>query len=158
MHAQLSRRTDTDRAFEWHSQGKFDGIAPAAKAAVRRLASHFCLWTSRSNNPKGMYMKSAILKVAAAAAVVTLAGCTDLKPLQAQVDDLKSQVGRLQSELASAKSAADSANSTAQSANQAASGAQSTANQALAAAQASQSCCDATNEKIDRMFRRSISK
>ncbi|MBC8028469.1 MAG: hypothetical protein H7Y89_20950, partial [Steroidobacteraceae bacterium] len=28
----------------------------------------------------------------------------------------------------------------------------------LAAAQASQSCCDATNEKIDRMFRRSISK
>jgi hypothetical protein len=27
-----------------------------------------------------------------------------------------------------------------------------------AAAQASQSCCDATNEKIDRMFRRSISK
>jgi murein lipoprotein len=122
------------------------------------LASHFCLWTFRSNNPKGMYMKSAILKVAAAAAVVTMAGCTDLKPMQAQVDDLKSQVGRLQSELASAKSAADSANSTAQSANQAASGAQSTANQALAAAQASQSCCDATNEKIDRMFRRSISK
>ncbi|MEY3136937.1 MAG: hypothetical protein RL580_669, partial [Pseudomonadota bacterium] len=44
------------------------------------------------------------------------------------------------------------------SAASAANGAQSTANQALAAAQASQSCCDATNEKIDRMFKRSISK
>lgn len=115
---------------------------------------------SRTNNPEGdLCMKSAIVvKVAAAAVVTVLAGCTDLKPLQAQVDDLKGQVSRLQSDLASAKSAADSANSTAQSANQAASGAQSTANQALAAAQASQSCCDATNEKIDRMFRRSVSK
>jgi outer membrane murein-binding lipoprotein Lpp len=112
------------------------------------------------NNPEGdLFMKSAIVvKLAAAAVVTVLAGCTDLKPLQAQVDDLKGQVSRLQSDLASAKSASDSANSTAQSANQAASGAQSTANQALAAAQASQSCCDSTNEKIDRMFRRSISK
>ena len=50
------------------------------------------------------------------------------------------------------------ANSAAASAGQAASGAQSTANQALAAAHASQSCCDATNEKIDRMFKRSVSK
>jgi hypothetical protein len=33
MRAQLSRRTDTDNAFEWHFKGKFDGIAPAAKAA-----------------------------------------------------------------------------------------------------------------------------
>ena len=32
------------------------------------------------------------------------------------------------------------------------------ANQAVAAAHASQSCCDATNEKIDRMFKRSVSK
>ncbi len=53
---------------------------------------------------------------------------------------------------------ADAANAAAQSASSTASGAQSAANQALAAAQASQSCCDATNEKIDRMFRRSISK
>ena len=90
--------------------------------------------------------------------VVGLAGCPDLKPLQAQVEDLKAQVSKVQSDLSSAKSAADSANSAAQSASQAASGAQSTANQALAAAQASQTCCDATNEKIDRMFRRSVSK
>ncbi|MGH8309420.1 MAG: Lpp/OprI family alanine-zipper lipoprotein [Steroidobacteraceae bacterium] len=145
-----------------HSRGKFGVVAPAAKTVAERTRSLriFCVCGfPEATIQKGICMKSAIvLKVAAAAAVVVLAGCTDLKPMQAQVDDLKSQVGRLQSELASAKSAADSANSTAQSANQAASGAQSTANQALAAAQASQSCCDATNEKIDRMFRRSISK
>ena len=104
-------------------------------------------------------MKCAIVvKVAAAAVVAGLAGCTDLKPLQAEVADLKSQVSKLQSDLQAARSASDSANSAAQSASQAASGAQSTANQALAAAQASQSCCDSTNEKIDRMFRRSSPK
>ena len=79
---------------------------------------------------KGIFnMKSAmIVKAAVVAAVVALAGCTDLKPLQAQA------------------------------ANTAAAGAQSTANQALAAAQAAQAAVDATNEKIDRMFKRSISK
>ena len=82
-------------------------------------------------------MKSAIIKVAAVAAFTMLAGCVDIKPLQADIDNLKQQVSRLNADLAAAKSSADAAN---------------------AAAQASQSCCDATNEKIDRMFRRSISK
>ena len=103
-------------------------------------------------------MKSAIIKVAAVAAFTMLAGCQDLKPLQADIDNLKQQVSRLTADLAAAKSSADAANAAAQSASSTASGAQSAANQALAAAQASQSCCDATNEKIDRMFRRSISK
>src|SRR3569833_4168973 len=108
---------------------------------------------------RGLFMKSAIvLKVAAVAVVAALAGCQDLKPLQADVADLKSQVAKLQSDVAAAKSSAGQANSAAQAANQAASSAQSTANQALAAAQASQSAVDATNEKIDRMFKRSISK
>jgi murein lipoprotein len=115
---------------------------------------------SRINNPKGTFMKCAsVVKAAAAVAVVAgMVGCTDLKPIQAQIDDLKAQVAKTASDTASAKSSADSANSAAQSAGQAASGAQSTANQALAAAHASQSCCDATNEKIDRMFKRSVSK
>ena len=42
-------------------------------------------------------------KIAALAALAALAGCTDLKPLQAQVDDLKSQVGKLSSDLAANK-------------------------------------------------------
>ena len=59
-------------------------------------------------------MKCAIVvKVAAAAVVAGLAGCTDLKPLQAEVADLKSQVSKLQSDLSSAKSSADSAASAA---------------------------------------------
>jgi murein lipoprotein len=98
-------------------------------------------------------------EVAAVLVVVSgLAGCTDLKPIQAQIDDLKSQVAKNTTDLSAVKSTADRANSAAQSAGQAASGAQSSANQALAAAHASQSCCDATNEKIDRMFKRSVSK
>jgi murein lipoprotein len=110
--------------------------------------------------PKGMCMKCAsVVKAAAAVAVVMgLAGCTDLKPIQAQIDDLKAQLAKAQGDVSAAKSSADQANSAASSASQAASGAQSTANQALAAAHASQSCCDATNEKIDRMFKRSVSK
>ena len=52
-------------------------------------------------------MKSTMfVKAAAVAVVVALAGCTDLKPLQAQVDDLKSQVSKLQSEVQGANSAA----------------------------------------------------
>ncbi len=116
--------------------------------------------TSRINNPKGTFMKcaSVVKATAAVVAVIGLAACTDLKPIQAQIDDLKSQAAKNAADIAAVKSTADSANSAAQSAGQAASGAQSTANQALAAAHASQSCCDATNEKIDRMFKRSVSK
>src|ERR1700733_11644586 len=136
-----------------------------AAAKRRRGNSHalfafICvLGTSQPITHKGTCMKSAIvLKVAALAVVAGLVGCTDITPLQAEVGALKSQVGKLQSDVSAAKQSAAQANSAAQAANQAASGAQSTANQALAASQASQSCCDATNEKIDRMFKRSVSK
>jgi outer membrane murein-binding lipoprotein Lpp len=40
------------------------------------------------------------IKIAAVAAFVALAGCTDLKPLQADIDSLKSQVGTLSSDVA----------------------------------------------------------
>ena len=106
-------------------------------------------------------MKLAI-KIAAVAAVVALTGCTDLKPLQAQVDDLKTKVSKLSSDFAAHESAnaaaIKGANDAAAAASKAAAAAQSTANQALAAAQAAQSGVDATNEKIDRMFKRSVSK
>jgi outer membrane murein-binding lipoprotein Lpp len=108
---------------------------------------------------------SIVVKLAAAALVVALAGCTDLKPLQAQVDTLKQQVSKLQTDVDAAKASADSAaraasaaQASASQASTAASGAQSTANQALSAAQAAQASCDATNEKIDRMFKKSVSK
>ena len=61
-------------------------------------------------------LKSNVLKLAAVAAVFSLAGCVDLKPLQADVAMLKSQVGALQSDVASHKAS----DATAQSANAAA--------------------------------------
>jgi len=57
-----------------------------------------------------------------------------------------------------AQNAANAAQRTATQAQQAASGAQSTANQALQAAQAAQACCDATNQRVDRMFEQSQAK
>ena len=57
-----------------------------------------------------------------------------------------------------AQTAANAAQSAANEARQLASGAQSTANQALSAAQDSQACCDATNQRLDRMFEQSQAK
>jgi hypothetical protein len=99
------------------------------------------------------------LKVSAAAAcLVAFAGCTDLKPLQAQIDDIKSQISKLQGDTSKASSDAAAANSAAASASSAASGAQSTANQALSLSQSNQTAIEAINEKIDRMFKKSVSK
>ena len=96
------------------------------------------------------------LKVTAAAACfAALAGCADLKPLQTQIDDLKSQVSKLQGDTAKASSAAAAASTAASSA---ASGAQSTANQALSLGQSNASAIAAINEKLDRMFKKSVSK
>ncbi len=44
------------------------------------------------------------IKFAAVAAVAALAGCTDLKPLQADIASLKTQVGSLSSDVAALKS------------------------------------------------------
>jgi outer membrane murein-binding lipoprotein Lpp len=116
-----------------------------------------------SMSTKGIWkMKSTIgIKIAAVAA---FAGCTDLKPLQADIAGLKSQVGTLSSDVAALKSDRSAANSAAAASTAAAAAAskadaaQSTANQALAAAQASQTGVNDLNEKIDRMFKRSVSK
>ncbi|MBS1201190.1 MAG: hypothetical protein H6R27_1868 [Proteobacteria bacterium] len=102
---------------------------------------------------------SNILKVGVAAAVLALgAGCTDLKPLEAEVNGLKNTVAKQQAEIDANKSAIDAASRQAASASQTATAAQNTANQALSAAQAAQQCCDGSNEKIDRMFQKSMSK
>jgi F0F1-type ATP synthase epsilon subunit len=90
----------------------------------------------------------------AALALVAASGCVSQKAL----DEVKVTADKAVQDAAAAKAAADSAASSAQSARSAADSAQSAANQALQAAQASQACCDATNEKIDRMFKKSQSK
>jgi hypothetical protein len=106
-------------------------------------------------------MKTAIVKTltvaAAAIMIATASGCSN-KDLLARVDAADAAAKAAAADAAAAKQAADAAAATASSASTAASAAQSTANQALQAAQASQSCCDATNEKIDRAFKKSMGK
>ena len=80
-------------------------------------------------------------------AIVT--GCASVTP--EQLDAVRATAD-------AAQNAANAAQRTATQAQQAASGAQSTANQALQAAQAAQACCDATNQRLDRMFEASQSK
>ncbi len=90
--------------------------------------------------------------------VVFAAGCTDLKPLEAQVSALKEELNKHIAETAGTPALAANAAKAAQAAATAAQQAQSKADAAASAAQASQQCCDATNEKIDRLFKKSMSK
>jgi len=78
------------------------------------------------------------------AILTAVTGCSGL----AKVEDLD----KVRATAEAAQNAANAAQRTATQAQQAASGAQSTANQALQAAQAAQACCDATNQRLDRMF------
>ncbi|MGA2710178.1 MAG: alanine-zipper protein [Steroidobacteraceae bacterium] len=104
------------------------------------------------------YRTPILMTGAAALCVLFASGCTDLKPIQAQLDDLKSQVNKLAAEEASTKSRTDSAASTAQAATAAAQRAQGTADSASAMANRNQQAIEAINEKIDRMFKRSVQK
>jgi predicted ribosome quality control (RQC) complex YloA/Tae2 family protein len=89
---------------------------------------------------------------------VFASGCTDLKPVQAQLDDLKAQLSKIPPETASAESRAQGALSTAHSAAATAKAAQSTADSAKSTANKNQQAIEAINEKIDRMFKKSVSK
>ena len=94
-----------------------------------------------------------VIKGSAVALVIMLtAGCAT------QSQETKDQLEKLAADVARAQSAADAAGASASEARQMASGAQSTANQALNAANQAQACCDATNEKVDRMFQKGMSK
>jgi murein lipoprotein len=104
-------------------------------------------------------MKTAIVKTltVGVAALIVATGCSN-KDLLARIDAANAAAKAAAQDAAAAKSAADSAAAAASSASNAASAAQSTASQALQAAQGAQACCDATNEKIDRAFKKSMGK
>jgi len=90
-----------------------------------------------------MKSKGALRVVALLAGAAFAAGCASIT--QEDLDAVRAVA-------TAAQSAANSAQSTANEARQLATGAQSTANQALRAAQDAQACCDATNQRIDRLL------
>jgi hypothetical protein len=82
--------------------------------------------------------------------VLLVAGCAH----PVSLDDLNA----VRTTAQAAQTAANDAQRVANEARQLAQGAQSTANSALSAAQAAQACCDATNQRIDRMFEEEVGK
>jgi outer membrane murein-binding lipoprotein Lpp len=90
-------------------------------------------------------------KAAILALAMVTAGCTDLKPLEARIDELQSQVNQLQADMAKSANIAAAANkATAASA----SAASSDAKQALSIGEANTAAIDKLNAKIDQMFRK----
>jgi len=104
-------------------------------------------------------MKNTIIKTLAVSAAALLAtGCVSTSTFNEHVASADAAIKAAAQDAAAAKTAANAAASSASSASSAASAAQSSASQALQAAQAAQACCDATNEKIDRAFKKSMGK
>lgn len=83
--------------------------------------------------------------------LVMAAGCTDLKPLEARIDELQEQVNKLQANVAQSASNATAANRTTAAAAAAASG---DAKQALSVGEANTAAIDKLNAKIDQMFKK----
>ena len=92
------------------------------------------------------------MKAKAAILILTLtAGCTDLKPMEARIDDLQQQVNKLQADIAKSASAAAAANKATAASASAASG---EAKQAISIGEANTAAIDKLNAKIDQMFRK----
>jgi len=106
-------------------------------------------------------VSNTLMAGAAALVLLTAAGCQNTKAL----DEVRAMASKASQDAAAAQSTANSANTSATAASKAAAAAQAaadkaqtTANQALQAAKTAQAGVDATNEKLDRMFKQSVSK
>jgi predicted nucleic acid-binding Zn-ribbon protein len=102
-----------------------------------------------------MKLTSALQVPLAATCLIILAGCTDLEPIRAQIDDLKSQLGKLQTDTARAMAAANAA---AADASSVAAGAQNAVSEVQSETEANSKAIAALDEKIDRMFKRPLAK
>jgi hypothetical protein len=94
-------------------------------------------------------------------AVLMSYGCATNKQLEevrAIATKAEQNAAAAQSSISSSGNSVTAATNTANEAKRAADAAQSTANQALQAAQAAQASADAANEKVDRAFKKSVSK
>jgi methyl-accepting chemotaxis protein len=101
------------------------------------------------------------LRAGAISLVLLAAGCQSNKAL----DEVRTLAQKAEQDAAAAQATANAASTSANAANSsaaaakvAADNAQSTANQALQAARTAQTGVDSTNEKMDRMYKKSVSK
>jgi methyl-accepting chemotaxis protein len=101
-----------------------------------------------------MKFTSALKAPLAAVCLIVLASCAD-REIRAQIDDLKSQLGKLQTDTATATAAAKTV---AANASLTAEGAQHAVSRVQAATEANSKAIAAVDEKIDRMFKRPLSK
>ena len=92
-----------------------------------------------------------MLRTSIFAFLVMAAGCTDLKPMEARIEDLQSQVNKLQADIAKSASNASAANKATAASAAAASG---DAKQALSIAESNTAAIDKLNAKIDQMFKK----
>jgi murein lipoprotein len=136
-----------------------DAVQFAATGFQPQRKSQIAVAQALRNNGAGLSLSQGIYSMAtkiqaalrAAALVSGFAIVTGCAVTQEELDMVRATAE-------AANNAAQAAQRTATQAQQAASGAQSTANQALQAAQAAQACCDATNQRLDRMFEQSQAK
>jgi cell division septum initiation protein DivIVA len=103
-------------------------------------------------------MRIALKMMSAIAIAAIAAGCQSTKPLEESVASLKTQVGTLQTKVDSLERNSTAATQAAADAQRNAQAAATKADQALAVAQANEQKIAATNETMDRMFRRTASK
>jgi len=96
-------------------------------------------------------VQTAIKATSVAVILAVVSGCA---ASNSRLDMLEEKVGMMEQQHAALESSAASA----AAAQRTAESAQAAADAALKAANDSQSCCDATNEKIDRMFQKGMSK
>jgi outer membrane murein-binding lipoprotein Lpp len=90
-------------------------------------------------------------KAAILALLMVTAGCTDLKPMEARIDDLQQQVNKLQADIAKSASNAAAANKATAASASTASG---DAKQALSIAESNTAAIEKLNAKIDQMFKK----
>ncbi len=84
-------------------------------------------------------------------------GCASTS-MQAQLDEARQMAQKASQDAAAAMAAAREASSTAASANSMAAAAKQAADAASAAAGSAQACCTANTERMERMFKKSMSK
>ena len=99
-------------------------------------------------------VRKVLMAGAATVALLAAGGCASTSDLEA----VRATAVEALNEARAAKTAADGAAATANEAKSIAGNAQNTANRAAQAASEAQACCAANTDRIERMFKKSMSK